>query len=97
MKGGKTMEIRKIQPSDKEFWLSLDRHLGDDGFDRKVRDGMGYVLLKDGAKRAAEIKEEFVPTFPSIEAFFQAIDRLDMDKDAVIYNEDGSVTLDYKK
>ena len=48
MKGGKTMEIRKIQPSDKEFWLSLDRHLGDEGFDRKVRDGMGYVLLKDG-------------------------------------------------
>ena len=42
------MEIRKIQPSDKKFWLSLDRHLGDDGFDRKVRDGMGYVLLKDG-------------------------------------------------
>ena len=55
------------------------------------------VLLKDGAKRAAEIKEEFVPTFPSIEAFFQAIDRLDMDKDAVIYNEDGTVTLDIVK
>ena len=63
----------------------------------KVMLSMLDVLLKDGAKRAAEIKEEFVPTFPSIEAFFQAIDRLDMDKDAVIYNEDGSVTLDYKK
>ena len=55
------------------------------------------LLLKDGAKRALEIKANFVPTFPSVQAFFAFIDQLDMDKEAVIYNEDGTVTLDYQK
>ena len=77
--------------------LAEGMQLDKDTSSNKLLLSMLDVLLKDGAKRAAEIKEEFVPTFPSIEAFFQAIDRWDMDKDAVIYNEDGSVTLDYKK
>jgi metal-dependent amidase/aminoacylase/carboxypeptidase family protein len=63
----------------------------------KVMLSMLHVLLKDGAKRALEIKESFVPTFESVEAFFAAVDKLDMDKEAVVYNEDGTVTLDYKK
>ena len=63
----------------------------------KIELAMLDVLLRENAKRALEIKENFVPTFPSMEAFFAAIDRLDMDKDAVIYNENGSVTLNYKK
>jgi metal-dependent amidase/aminoacylase/carboxypeptidase family protein len=63
----------------------------------KVMLSMLDLLLRDGAKRATEILAEFVPVFPSIEAFFEAVDKLDMDKDAVIYNEDGTVTLDYKK
>ena len=28
---------------------------------------------------------------------FACIDKLDMDKEAVIYNDDGTVTLDYQK
>ena len=63
----------------------------------RVMLSMLSVLLKEDAKRAREILAEFTPTFPSKEAFFAAIDQLDMDKDAVIYNEDGSVTLSYKK
>ena len=55
------------------------------------------LLLKDGAARAKDIKEQFVPTFESMDAFFAAIDKLDMDKDAVVYNEDGTVTLNYRK
>jgi len=63
----------------------------------KVELGMLDILLREDAKRAMKIKAEFVPTFPSIPEFFAAIDKLDMDKDAVIYHENGSVTLDYKK
>ena len=55
------------------------------------------ILLRGDARRAKEIKENFEPTFPSIPAFLAAIDQLDMDKEAVIYHENGNVTLDYKK
>lgn len=63
----------------------------------KVEIIMLELLLRNGAQRAFEIKANFVPTFPSMEAYFACIDALDMDKDAVLYNEDGSVTLDFTK
>lgn len=63
----------------------------------KVEIVMLDLLLRDGAKRALEIKGNFVPTFPTLQDYFACIDALDMDKEAVIYNEDGTVTLDYKK
>ena len=40
-------EIRYIQASDKDFWFSLDKHLPEAEFDKKVRDRQGYVLLRD--------------------------------------------------
>ena len=40
-------EIRYIQTSDKDFWFSLDKHLPEAEFDKKVRDRQGYVLLRD--------------------------------------------------
>lgn len=58
---------------------------------------MTHLLLKDGGKRALDIKANFKPTFPSLEAYFACIDKMDMDKDAVVYNADGTVTLDYQK
>ena len=63
----------------------------------KVELAMLHLLLKDDAQRAKQIKENFVAPFPSLEAFFTFIDKLDMDKDAVVYNEDGTVTLDFAK
>ena len=63
----------------------------------KVEVLMLELLLKDGAKRAKSIKENFVPTFATMEEYFACIDSMDMDKDAVIYNEDGTVTLDFAK
>ena len=63
----------------------------------KVEIIMLELLLKDGAKRAKEIKANFVPTFATMADYFACIDAMDMDKDAVIYNEDGSVTLDIVK
>ncbi len=41
------IQIRNIQMSDKDFWFSLDRHLPETEFERKVRDRRGYVLLKE--------------------------------------------------
>lgn len=40
-------EIRYIQTEDKDFWFSLDKHLPEAEFDKKVRDRQGYVLLRD--------------------------------------------------
>lgn len=41
------IQIRNVQMGDKDFWFSLDRHLPEAEFEKKVRDGRGYVLLKD--------------------------------------------------
>ncbi len=38
-------EIRYVQPDDKEFWYSLDRHLPEPEFMEKVNTARGYVLL----------------------------------------------------
>lgn len=40
-------EIRYVQPDDKTFWYSLDKHLPEIEFEKKVRDKMGYILLED--------------------------------------------------
>ena len=55
------------------------------------------ILLRDNASRAYQILQEFKPTFATKADYFACIDALDMDKDAVIYNEDGTVTLDFTK
>ena len=43
------MEIRHVELQDKAGWYMLDRHLPEAGFDEKVRNKQGYVLL-DGDK-----------------------------------------------
>jgi len=53
-------------------------------------------LLEKGAAKAKEIIAGYKPVYPSIPAYFEAMDRLFLDKDAVIYHEDGSVTVDYR-
>lgn len=54
-------------------------------------------LLSDDAALAKKVIAEAKPYFKSKEEYLAAIDGLTMDKEAVIYNEDGTVTLDYKK
>lgn len=44
------IEIRYVENDDKEFWFSLDKHLPECEFEKKVRDKQGYVLLEDGEK-----------------------------------------------
>ena len=43
------MEIRDVELKDKPEWYKLDRHLPESGFEEKVRNRHGYVLL-DGEK-----------------------------------------------
>ena len=52
-------------------------------------------LLSDDAQLAKKVIAEGKPYFASKEDYLKAIDALTMDKDAVIYNEDGTVTLDF--
>ncbi len=54
-----------------------------------------YILLKDDAARAKKVIAEGKPIYASKEEYLAAIDKLTMNKDAVIYNEDGSITLDF--
>ena len=41
--------IRFVTEEDRGFWFSLDRHLRQEEFSRKVRDKMGYVLTQGNA------------------------------------------------
>ena len=52
------------------------------------------ALLADGAAAAKEIMANFVPQYPSIAAYLEDIQSFVLDKDAVIYGEDGSFTID---
>ncbi len=39
--------IRYVQAEDRKFWYSLDRHLPEQEFNRKVHEKQGYVLFAD--------------------------------------------------
>lgn len=41
------MDIRYVKPEDKSFWYSIDKHLPEAEFDKKVRYNQGYVLFDD--------------------------------------------------
>ena len=42
------MEIRYVESKDKPEWYMLDSHLPETGFEEKVRNKQGYVLLDEG-------------------------------------------------
>jgi hypothetical protein len=62
----------------------------------KFQFGMIRKLLADGAKEAKDIMAKFKPTFNSIEEYLAHKDSIDMHKDTVIFNDDGTITLNYK-
>lgn len=53
------------------------------------------MLLSDGAAKAKKVIAEAKPYFKSKEEYLTAIDKLTMNKEAVVYNEDGTITLDF--
>ena len=42
------LEVRYVEKEDKDFWYSLDKHLPESEFEKKVRDKQAYVLLEYG-------------------------------------------------
>ena len=61
----------------------------------KVLSGMVVQLLENDAVTAKEIKKNYQPVFASKEEYFDAINKIEMKKETVIYHEDGRVELDY--
>lgn len=59
----------------------------------KVQVRFVELLLENDAARAKEILANFTPIFATKEDYFAAMDALTKDVDAVVYNEDGTVTL----
>lgn len=41
------MEIKAVTDRDKDFVMSMDRHVSDRGYDNRVYTGSGYVLWED--------------------------------------------------
>ena len=53
------------------------------------------LLLENGAARAKEITAGFTPAFGSIKEFVEFRKSIEKDIDAVAYNDDGSITINY--
>lgn len=51
------------------------------------------ALLSDNAEKARKIVRDYHPQYPSIKAYFEAIDRMFMDREAVEYKDDGSIAV----
>ncbi|MCL2563173.1 MAG: GNAT family N-acetyltransferase [Oscillospiraceae bacterium] len=41
-------KIRPVTTRDKSYWFTLDNHMHEDEFTRKVRDKRGYIISNDG-------------------------------------------------
>lgn len=51
------------------------------------------LLLQDGGARAKSIVENYQPEFASMQEYFDFVDKLNLDQQAVCYSEDGQITL----
>lgn len=56
---------------------------------------VAHALLKDDAVAAKDIINKFEPRYPSIQAYFDSLNEMILDKEAVTYDEDGHVTIDF--
>ncbi len=62
----------------------------------KVMLTMVAILLQEGAARAKQIIADHKPVFATRQAYFEAMDNMFLDCDAVDYAPDGTVTLSYQ-
>lgn len=60
----------------------------------KMQLNMLDILLRDGAKRAAKVVKEFEPMFANKEEYFEYVDSFRSSGDRIIYNEDGTATVE---
>lgn len=62
----------------------------------KAQYGILIKLLSDDGKRAYQIKKEFKPVFNSVDEYLAHKNTLSKTKDAVKFNSNGTITIDYK-
>lgn len=62
----------------------------------KAEVGLLYALLSNNGVKAKEIIDKFTPIFKNVEDYLEHKKSLALDKDTVIFNNDGTVTIDYK-
>lgn len=53
------------------------------------------LLMKDDAAEAKKVVAERTPLFPTFAEYFAAIDKVTLDLDAVAYNEDHTISVNY--
>ena len=63
----------------------------------KAELGIIVKLLENNAIRAKDVINKFTPVFKSVDEFLAHKRSINMEKDTVIINDDGTITLDYKK
>ena len=56
-----------------------------------------YRLYTMVERLAKEIIANYEPQFGSVREYLDAIDELTLDKDAVVYDENGNATIDFQK
>lgn len=61
----------------------------------KVLSALVYELLRDHARMAEKVKSNYRPLYKSREEYFRTIDAIEIEKELVVYHEDGSITLDF--
>jgi amidohydrolase len=54
------------------------------------------ALLCNGAEKAKKIIADYKPQFASMKEYFETINQLILDKDAVVYDENGNATVDFQ-
>ena len=55
-----------------------------------------YIRFYTDGSAAKKIVADYTPEYPSIRAYLDAIDQMILDKDAVVYDENGNATVDFK-
>ncbi len=63
----------------------------------KFEYGLIRKLLENDAERAKDIVSKFTPVFNTVEDYLAHKNSINMDKETVIYNDNGTIILDFKK
>ena len=63
----------------------------------KMQVALLYELLTNNAQKAKEVIASYKPVFNSVEEYIKHKDSINMKKDCVTYNNDGTITLNFKK
>ncbi len=63
----------------------------------KMQVALLYELLTNNAEKAKEVIANYKPVFNSVDEYVKHKDSITMSKECVNYNEDGTITLNFKK